>query len=1135
MARQNLLLVDGDTRSRRVLEVSLRKAGFSVTTAEDFDQALLVLQHGEPDLIISDTRLPGKDGFAFCTEVKKNTKWAGIPFVFLTSAKAIEDKVRGLELGVEDYLVKPIYIKEVTTRLRMLMQRKQREKLESKNAARTKFTGHLADMAVVDLFQTIEISRKSGTIDFETDLGDATIWFRDGTIIDAEMGRLQAEQAVYRLLGLADGSFAVEFKNINRNPVIKESTQGLLMEGMRRVDEWGRLLEQLPALDEVLAVDKAALAELPDDLLSPELQEVLRRFNGQRSIIEVVDETGKDDLEALEAISTLFFQGLLGPSMDDGEDVQLDDDNSALKLEAWDVPAPAAPDALEFFKPAKQTHESGPHAIPGEVPPMPSYPAEAESAPEGDALVAGLPDETPVLGFGLTPLDDLSATQTKPDEQDPMFRDIAKRFSALERGDTQEMQPIALGLDLGQDMGLDIPDTAHSLSREMGLDVTQPMPRRGAGPREALADDHPLAALDKSLTAIVEGPEEPDAHAHTDPADPEVEAQRRQLEAARQRIEQEEAARVRVAAEVDRREAEDQAAAVRRRSELSGLNAMPSPVVNVDGEDSSPSMQARSVEEAVKLVERRNRSRSQTESMFVAPRPAPVVVAEEDDDDDIDADTDTEAAEGDASEAVAEPVPEVEPAAASISGEYDQDLQPAEAPAQKLVAGDERATVGLASPPARAEAPSITRPSSEPRRLAAPAPRTESWRKPPSLAELGLDFGRKRGEPPTEPPITEPEPAPPPRTAQTPAPVTAPAPEPAANQAPALVPSASDSASRRHATIGSATHPQTSGEFLSVPKADRPPPPEPAVEPEPVAAKPAKPKPKPKPKPTLDDSDDEFAPVAVKLERPARESLVAPRLSAEELADSEPKPARESSHPTERVPVLEPGVPTVEVDERPAGGSKVGLWVTLGVVAGVLFAGFALKDFVFGPSDAEGDRQEAKPDPSSDAGAKGPEPQPDAQPDAKPQPDAPPDAKPEPKPEPSEPEGPTAEELAQVETDLASAERFHKNYRRTDKAIELIDKNLAVAPNHAPTLLLRAVILADQGKLEDALASANRAKLADPELPEAFLTLGALLEAANDPAQALDAYRRYLELAPDGKQVPAVKASVTRLERDVGE
>ncbi|MCA9699139.1 MAG: DUF4388 domain-containing protein, partial [Myxococcales bacterium] len=560
-----------------MLEVSLRKSGFSVTTAEDLDQALLVLEHGEPDLIISDTRLPGRDGFAFCTEVKKNPRWAQIPFVFLTSAKAIEDKVRGLELGVEDYLVKPIYIKEVTTRLRMLMQRKQREKLESKNAARTRFAGHLADMAVVDLFQTIEISRKSGTIQFETDLGEATIWFRDGTIIDAEMGRLQAEQAVYRLLGLADGSFAVEFKQITRNAVIKETTQGLLMEGMRRVDEWGRLLEQLPALDEVLSVDRAAVADLPDGLLSPELQEVLRRFDGRRTIIEVVDETGKDDLEALEAISTLFFQGLVTSTGERGEeDVQLGDSSTALRLEAWDMPTTGGPGSLDFFQPPKVTPESGPHAIPGEVPPMPSYPASMPGIPEGDGLVAGLPDETPSLGEGLTPLHDPRFDQ---DEDDPVSRDLASSFKALETGRAGP-QPDARFVDPGASGVTALANKLNAIvnagdDEELDVDaLTSPLdPRRASGPHHQVRTSG-------------------------------VDAAQRELEATRARLDQEEAARLRLQDEIRRREQEP--------SGPVPLSPVPSPVVSRGDDDDDDDDAPSSVEEAVALADRRARDRSQT-------------------------------------------------------------------------------------------------------------------------------------------------------------------------------------------------------------------------------------------------------------------------------------------------------------------------------------------------------------------------------------------------------------------------------------------------------------------------------------------------------------------------------------------
>jgi DNA-binding response OmpR family regulator len=1090
VARQNLLLVDGDTRSRRVLEVSLRKAGFSVTTAEDIDQALLVLEHGEPDLIISDTRLPGKDGFAFCTEVKKNPKWAGIPFVFLTSAKAIEDKVRGLELGVEDYLVKPIYIKEVTTRLRMLMQRKQREKLESKNAARTKFTGHLADMAVVDLFQTIEISRKSGTIDFETDLGDATIWFRDGTIIDAEMGRLQAEQAVYRLLGLTDGSFAVEFKNINRNPVIKESTQGLLMEGMRRVDEWGRLLEQLPALDEVLAVDRAALADLPDDMLSPELQEVLKRFDGRRTIIEVVDETGKDDLEALEAISTLFFQGLLTPSLDDdGDDVRLGDSSTALQLEAWgDVPTPAA----EYFKPATVTTESGPHAVPEAVPPMPSYPHESV-APEGDGLVAGLPDETPSLGEGLTPLHDPSL-ETE-DEDDPMFRDIADRFSALESGgDVGEPQPDP-----------DASKSAHNLPRSAISGAWGPPP--SGADREGAVDDEPLpplptsglTALDEKLNAIVDSASDSGAFEHTEPIDPE-ESQRRQLEAAKSRLEQEEAARKRALAEVDRREAEDQAAAA-RRSEHSGLSPLPSPVIRHDDDDDDEP--APTAEQAVRKLAQRERARSQTESMFVAPRPAPVVVQDGDDDED------TAAAS------------EVEPAA-----ELDQ----AQAQAQKLVAGGESEPVGvptLASPNARAPQPSkpgeIERPPNkpEPRRLSRPAPRTEQWRKPPSLSELGLDFTRPK------PGAPEPEPEPDDDTAES-----AEAPEPAANQRPAAEPEQPDDDAPEPTPVApeAAAHTwkidseSSSGAVGEIGQLEQP---------------------KPSSTPATDTTDatddDDFAPVRVRVAEPAEESLSTRRPT--------PKRSQESSLSTEKVSALEQDdqtpedVDALDLDQPPGGGSKAGLWITIIAVIAVIGGGIAFKDQIFGGDEAPA--QKAPPAPAKKkAGSEEPKPEtdtaaPPADTGSTPEPsgaeagEAETSGKPEPEPEP-EPEL-TPEQLEQIDSDLKTARRYLKNFRRTDAAMEYIEKILEIAPNHAPTLLLRAEVLVNEGKLDEALAAARRAKLADPDLPEIFSTLGALLEAAEDKAGALEAYQRFLEIAPDdAKQVAAVKKSVARLERELG-
>src|SRR5688572_8349962 len=256
VSKQSLLLVDGDTRSMRVLEVSLRKAGFTVTTAVSVQDAIDKLELGTPDLIISETTFQDSDGFELPRRVRSTPDWADIPFIFLTAETAIENKIKGLELGVDDYLTKPIYIKEIVTRINILLQKKQRQFLDLKKDG-TRFAGRVVDMPVVDVIQTIEVSRKSGVIQFSGGASrQAAIYFRDGRVIDAEAGTLQGEDAVYRLLTWNDGEFEVEFRTVRRRETINTSSQGLLMEGMRRLDEWSRLLEQLPPLSHRFEIDE---------------------------------------------------------------------------------------------------------------------------------------------------------------------------------------------------------------------------------------------------------------------------------------------------------------------------------------------------------------------------------------------------------------------------------------------------------------------------------------------------------------------------------------------------------------------------------------------------------------------------------------------------------------------------------------------------------------------------------------------------------------------------------------------------------------------------------------------------------------------------------------------------------------
>ena len=120
---------------------------------------------------------------------------------------------------------------------------------------RTRFSGSLEDMGVVDLLQTFEVSLKSGIARIWDGRREALIYFRDGKVVDAELGKLRGEEAVYRSLITSSGEFEVELCAIPNEDIIPTSTQGLLMEGMRRLDEWGRVLEQLPPLETVFDVD----------------------------------------------------------------------------------------------------------------------------------------------------------------------------------------------------------------------------------------------------------------------------------------------------------------------------------------------------------------------------------------------------------------------------------------------------------------------------------------------------------------------------------------------------------------------------------------------------------------------------------------------------------------------------------------------------------------------------------------------------------------------------------------------------------------------------------------------------------------------------------------------------------------
>lgn len=315
VAKKKILLVDADQRSLRVVEVSLRKAGYSIACVSDGQAALDVVDAQSPDLIICDTKLPKVDGYALVRRLKDRQESASIPIIFLAATRSVEDKIRGLELGVEDYLTKPIFVRELLARVNVVLARRAQESMATQKPTtlRTRFAGSIDDMTVIDLLQTFEISRKSGSITFKSGARIGHVWFRDGKVIDAEVGALRGEEGVYRLLVWNEADFEVDFGPIDRDDLVEVSTSALVMEGMRRSDEWGRVVEQLPPLTTVFEVDHEKLldrlSEIPD-----ELNGILRLLDGRRTLVEVVDDSPFEDLSTLTTLSKLYFESLLIPT-----------------------------------------------------------------------------------------------------------------------------------------------------------------------------------------------------------------------------------------------------------------------------------------------------------------------------------------------------------------------------------------------------------------------------------------------------------------------------------------------------------------------------------------------------------------------------------------------------------------------------------------------------------------------------------------------------------------------------------------------------------------------------------------------------------------------------------------------------
>jgi two-component system alkaline phosphatase synthesis response regulator PhoP len=125
MANEIILIIEDDSDIRELLRYNMEREGYKVYDFDAIDEATNWLSKKMPNLILLDIMLPGKDGLTFCRELKKDERLSHIPVILITARNDDADIVAGLEVGADDYIVKPFSSRVLTARIRTVLRHRE--------------------------------------------------------------------------------------------------------------------------------------------------------------------------------------------------------------------------------------------------------------------------------------------------------------------------------------------------------------------------------------------------------------------------------------------------------------------------------------------------------------------------------------------------------------------------------------------------------------------------------------------------------------------------------------------------------------------------------------------------------------------------------------------------------------------------------------------------------------------------------------------------------------------------------------------------------------------------------------------------------------------------------------------------
>ena len=229
----SILLIDDNVKDIETFIDTFKDENISILAAVNFKKAKAILEYIIPDMIVSELTIENDSGYDVLEYIEKQSPFSETSFIFLSKKNDIKQKAKALSCGAEDYFTKPFSAEELKIRVKRIINKISTKRFDIDK----KIFSSTANLSILEIIQLLEKTQKNGVLTVFSDHLAGTFHFKNGNIIRGKFGASSGKEAVYKILEIKNATYEFEFKDEECEVEISESTQGVILDGLKLIDE----------------------------------------------------------------------------------------------------------------------------------------------------------------------------------------------------------------------------------------------------------------------------------------------------------------------------------------------------------------------------------------------------------------------------------------------------------------------------------------------------------------------------------------------------------------------------------------------------------------------------------------------------------------------------------------------------------------------------------------------------------------------------------------------------------------------------------------------------------------------------------------------------------------------------------